>query len=487
MRSASRPAPTHRRILPDVTDLLFRHFGRIAAVTCLTIGTALVYNAVYGPSYTASVRVLVTPSGGTVGAGGGLPDGGSTLVVADHGQTARNQAELLNDHGLISKFLPAASAAPAARAGLLPMLAQRAGERWRRIGVRLGLLSPASAQELLAARLSHAVTARAVGDTDVVRLDFTWDDRFFAASAVNQVLAGYQRAIAGAADARAALRQAQVRQAEAEADLSGTMSRGGEQAVDLNGEKNAMQARVEAARTQADRLRLDRELARHKLEQVQHEYENGGWVDGADKDSFTQDLADSFASLLKQRADLQSDPHPSARAIRRVDAEINEVRQQNYRAAQLALNSKVDTMSERLQSVEDGMTRDQAALRTLDTQSAEADLVAQTQAARQARATEARRRTLEASTRVDAVWQEVGSTRALSEAGVPAEPDFPAPSLLVDMATLIGVLLGLGGAMLAERRRATIDRPADVARHLDIEVLARLRDVPIARLEAPAL
>jgi capsular polysaccharide biosynthesis protein len=158
------------------------------------------------------------------------------------------------------------------------------------------------------------------------------------------------------------------------------------------------------------------------------------------------------------------------------------VRQQNYRAVELAGTAQLDTLSERLQSADDAIARDQTTLHRLDSQTAEADLAAQTRAARLARADDARRRTQQAAARVDAIWQEVGSTRALSEASPPAEPDFPAPSLLVEGACAVGLAAGLLSALLAERGRRTIDRPDDIVRHLKIEVLARLHDVPMAQL-----
>ena len=40
----------------------------------------------------------------------------------------------------------------------------------------------------------------------------------------------------------------------------------------------------------------------------------------------------------------------------------------------------------------------------------------------------------------------------------------------------------LRGAVLAERRRMTIDRPSDIARHLKLDVVARLNEVPMAQL-----
>jgi capsular polysaccharide biosynthesis protein len=135
-----------------------------------------------------------------------------------------------------------------------------------------------------------------------------------------------------------------------------------------------------------------------------------------------------------------------------------------------------------LQRLDDQVTQDQADLRGLDGQAAQADVQNQARAARVARVAAARRRTEAASARVDAIWQEVGSTRALSEAAPPTEPDPPSPVMVLNAACLFGLVAGFGSALLAERRRMTIDRPSDIARHLKLDVVARLSEVPMAQL-----
>ena len=483
---------TERHILSDLTDLLFRRFRRIVVILCLSAGAALAFNAVRGPSYTASVRVLVTPNAGTVGTGSA---GEGAVVVTDHGQTARNQAELLNDPGLTAKLLPGTLAAGApAPPGLRERLLRRAGESGRDLAVRLGLVSPATDQERFAARLGHAVSAQAVGDTDVIRLDFTWDDRFFAARTVNLLLSGYQNAIAASAAARDALRQAQLAQADAEAELTDADMRRAAQSggrnnaapADLDQERATLKERIEAARKTSDSLRLERELARRKLDTVDQAYKTGGWVDAADQGTGSgaggATPSADFAALLQERQDLTSAPKPDQRAIRRVNGEISDLREENYLSVRRFESAQIGDISDRLGRLDDQLTQDQAALRGLEAQAAQADVQNQAHAARVARVAAARRRTEAAAARVDAVWQEVGSTRALSEASPPAEPDAPSPVMVLNAACLFGLAAGFASALLAERRRLTIDRPSDIARHLKLDVVARLNEVPMAQL-----
>ncbi len=479
---------TERHILLDLTDLLFRRFRRILVILGLSIGAALLYNGVTGPSYTASVRVLVSPSSGTIGGG---PSSDGAVVVTDHGQTARNQAELLNDPGLVGKLLPATLAAEAPiPPGWRERLLHQAGERWHALAVRLGLISPASDKERFAARLGRAVSATAVGDTDVIRLDFTWGDRFFAAHTVNLLLKGYQQAIAASAAARDELRQAQLAQADAEAELTDadmhraaqSGGRNNEAPADLDQERATLKERIEAARKTSDNLRLERELDRRKLDSVDQAYKTGGWVDSADAGDGAAKPSADFAALLQERQDLMAASKPDQRAIRRVNGEISDLRQENYLAVRRFESAQIDDISARLQRLDDQVTQDQADLRGLDGQAAQADVQNQARAARVARVAAARRRTEAASARVDAIWQEVGSTRALSEAAPPTEPDPPSPVMVLNAACLFGLVAGFGSALLAERRRMTIDRPSDIARHLKLDVVARLSEVPMAQL-----
>jgi uncharacterized protein involved in exopolysaccharide biosynthesis len=114
----------------------------------------------------------------------------------------------------------------------------------------------------------------------------------------------------------------------------------------------------------------------------------------------------------------------------------------------------------------------------MDAGQAELAVLTQSRAAATARLAEARRHAEQIQARIDSAWQEVGGTRVLSTVRPPVEPNFPSPDFLLQVATLGGLLAGVASAVLSERARPTIDRPADIARHLGVEVLARLDDMP---------
>jgi uncharacterized protein involved in exopolysaccharide biosynthesis len=484
---------SENRFLLDLTYLLFRRGPRIVAVSGLIFGSALAYNAACGPSYTASMRVLVTPSAGTLALSGGSAEPGTsaaaTLVVQDHGQTARNQAELLGDPGLIRKMLPNPRALPhAASPGPVEWLLARAGGTWRAKAEKLGLIDAANDEERLQARLSHALTVRAVGDTDVIKLDFTWNDRAFAASALNWIVAGYQHRIADTVEGRDALQRAGIRRAGAQAELSAidTALAKARDAAGRDGEgqsKDAIQARLDAARGTADGLRLTQELARRKLAATDQSYKTGGWVGGADGQAAgASKLSEKFADLLKQKAVLAAATPPDADAIAAIDHQISQVRDQNYRRIRTQYSGELAAASDKLTPVAAGIAADEATLRALDARQADIQMLQAARPARLAALADETRHLAEARARIDAAWQEVGASRALSQAAPPAEPDFPAPGLLLKSAGAFGLAAGLASAAWAERRRRTFDRPADIVRLLGIDVLARLDDLPAAQL-----
>ena len=481
------------RLALDLAYLLFRRGPRIVVVAGLIFGAALAYNAAYGPSYTASMRVLVTPSAGTLAVSGDNAEPGTsaaaTLVVQDHGQTARNQAELLGDPGLIRKLLPSLQALPhAATPGPIERLVAKAGATWRAHAEQLGLLDAANDDERLQARLSHALTVRAVGDTDVIKLDFTWNDRAFAARALNLIVGGYQHSIADTVEGRDALHRAEIRLVGAQTELAAIDSAlaKAQDAAGKDGagqDKAAIEARLDAARASADGLRLSQELARRKLAGTDQSYRTGGWVGGADGQAAgPSKLAANFADLLKQKAALAAATPPDADAIDAIDHQISQLRDQNYRHVRAQYNAELGAAGDKLAPITTAIAADEAALRALDARQSDIRMLGAARPAKLAALADEKRHVAEARARIDAAWQEVGASRALSQAAPPAEPDFPSPGLLLKFASAFGVAAGLASAAWAERRRRTFDRPADIVRLLGIDVLARLDDLPAVQL-----
>ncbi len=462
------------RPLHDLLYIGCRRLRRIAAVAAICVTIAVCYVTVQGPFYTASVRVLVGSDPG---------DGAGPQAPLEHGQAARNQAELLSDPGLIRRLLPGLRSLPQADApGWLDRLSARLGAVWRQRARSLGLVRRPDPGTRLAERISRALRVTAVGDTDVIALSLTWSDPAFAASALNLILAGYQGAVTQAEHARLALHLAETRLADAQAQLNALDERilaatpGGD-ADQVRRERQRMESRLAAERADADTARLDRELARRKLEAVEKSFRAGGWVDSpdaADSPSGTPALQQSFVALLDRRQTLLAKLPADSPKVHALDQQIARVREQNYRGIRQLLSARIAGLDAGLARDGASIADDEAGLRDLDARQSSQDVLAQARAAEAARVMEERRRTEAARQRLDPAWVEVGSTRVLSEAVPPAEPDWPAPALVLEAACLAGLVLGLAAAMAAERTRRTIDRPEDVARFLNIETLALL-------------
>ncbi len=465
---------TEHHLGTDLAYVLVRRSPRIAVVALLTIAVALSYNVLHGPVYTASLRVLVFPTAGAAAAVS--PADEAALIVQDHGQTARNQAELLRDPGLIRRLAPSLQQlrGAAVRSGGTVVRGE-----WDALAERLGLGPALDPQEAFADRVMQALRVTAVGDTDVVRLDFTWGDRHFAADALNLLLSGYQHAVAETAGARDALVRARAELADAQAASAslGVRVDAAQDALTGLGSADAIRGALDQARHAADGLRLDRELARRKLDAADQAFKSGGWVDGPAV-SGTPLLARNFATLLGKRQEAaQAGPANSA-AVHKIDGEIKQVREQNYRAVRRAYGADLAALDARLAASAAAVASAEARQRAMDADQSELAVLTQARAAAMARLTEARRHAEQIQARIDNAWQEVGGTRVLSTVQPPADPNWPAPDFLLQVATVGGLLAGLASAALAERARPTIDRPADIVRHLGVEVLARLDDMP---------
>ncbi len=450
---------------------------RIAIVATLTIAVALGYNLMHGPVYTASLRVLVFPA--MAPAAAVSPADEAALIVQDHGQTARNQAELLSDPGLIRRLAPGLQQLRGAsvRSGATMVRGE-----WSALAERLGLGPVADPQEVFAARVIQALTVTAVGDTDVVRLDFTWGDRHFAADALNMLLSGYQHAVAESAGARDALVRARTELADAQTASGSVAARLDAAQVALAGLGRAETVRddLDQARRAADGLRVDRELARRKLDAADQAFKSGGWVDGPAV-SGTPLLAKNFAALLGKRQEAaQAGPANSA-AVHKIDGQIKQVRDQNYRAVRRAYSADLAALDAKLAASAAAIASGEARQRAMDASRSELEVLTRARTEAAARLAGARRRAEQIQTRIDGAWQEVGGTRVLSTVRPPADPNWPAPDFLLQLAMVGGLLAGLASAAMAERARPTIDRPADIVRHLGVEVLARLDDMPVAQ------
>lgn len=453
-----------QHMLRDALYVLFKRRLLILLVTLAAMAAGAAYAALAGAAYTASARIVVSAAPG---------------ATLDHGQVARSQAALFGDPGLLRLLLPTLKARlpadrrpPVARA-----LARIAG--WFAAG--------GDPDEALYARLSHALSAAAIGDTDVVALRFTWTDPRFAADALNLILSNDETAVSRAAGARLDIKLAEQALQDADAQVQAVDARlaavpVGQDAAELERQRDRIASRIAASRSAGDALRVERELAQRKLDRVEQAYSSGGWVDAPDAQdtpSGAPALQQTFVTLLDKHQMMLSHLPPDSAPVRAVDAQIGQVREQNFLAVKQLLAGKLSVLSERLSQLDADIAADEASARDTDDRLVKLDALTQTRAAAAARAAAAQRRYDDAKLAVDALGREVSGIRMLSPAAPPARPDTAAPALIVLLAGCLGCGLGVLGACVAERTRRTMDRPRDVARLLGIEVLARVPDLRV--------
>jgi uncharacterized protein involved in exopolysaccharide biosynthesis len=482
-----------RNFARDALYVLFRYRLRIVLLTLTSVGVVAAAIALGGGTYTASARIVVTAAGS---AGQGAQ---ATLVLANNGQSARNQAELFADPGLLRPLLPVLKARlqavrprPAAQelARLETWLAAKLRVRawaWIWTGAGDWLVGPSDPDEVLLLRLRHALTAAAIGDTDVVALRFTWPDADFAADALNLMLSGDESAVAQAAGARLDIKLADAALHDADAQVQALDDQLafvpiGQDAASLERQRDRIASRLAASRSTGDALRVERELSHRKLETVERAYRSGGWVDSPDAQDTpagAPELQQTFVTLLDKHQMMLSHLPPDSAKVRAVDHQIGEVREQNYLAVKQVLTSRLATLDERLSRLNADIAADEASARDTDDSLVKLDALAQSRAAAAARAAVAQRRYDDAKLAVDALARNVSGIRVLSPAAPPPRPDAPAPGLLLVLALVGGLAMGVLSALLAELTRRTMDRPRDIARLLDVEVLARVPDLRV--------
>ena len=410
-------------------------YWRLLAGFAIAFGlAAFTYGAIVGPRFTASGLLMVLQPG-----------------------TARNEAEMLRDPGLI-RGLPVQPPA----------------------GMRL---------ETLYAQLGRALTVVAVPDTDIVEVRFTWRNPRFAADALNAFLGEQAHLASGEAAVSAAMALAQTRLRDAQAALDAAdrrvaaLPRVAGSAPDqgaIEREKDRIASRMTAARADAESLRLERDLAAKKLEAAEKSFAGGGWVDNPDAPisaSGTPALDQTFIELLDKRGKLLAHLPPDSPQVKNLDSQIARAREHAYQNVRQVLGDRLHAVDERLASLAAGNSADEAALRSLDDQLVEVEALAGSRQEAAARVAEAGRQLDDLRRQSETAIRDAAGVRVLSQARPPITADFPQPWLVFWLSLPAGALAGLAAASWAERRRVTIDRPEDIARLLKIPVLASVPEL----------
>ncbi len=454
--------------MQDAIYILFKHKLRILAVTLVFFLAAVAYGAAVGPLYTASGRLLVNAAG-------------------ERGQAARTEAEILRDPALIRGMAPSLVTKLPTPIGLAAVF-RALGTVWRHCLVDLGLVRRAPPDEVLAAHVGRALRVQAVPDTDVVVLHVTWRDPAFAAIVLNALLGEQGRLAAGSTEAAQTLALAQTRLHDAQAQLAQIEARiaalpqavGGADQGAMEREKDRISSRIAAARSDADALRVQRDLAAKKLDAAEKAYQGGGWVDNPDTPSGVSGapaLDQTFVDLLSERGKLLAHLPADSPKIHAIDTQISEAREHAYQTVRQVLGDRLRGFDERLAALAAQIGTDEAAMRSLDDRLVQVEALGGSRQEAVARVTEAERHLEGLKRETETAARDAAGLHVLSPASVSADPDFPSPAFVASVAAFLGFLAGLASAVLAEHKNLTLDRPQDIARVLKIPVLARVPEL----------
>jgi uncharacterized protein involved in exopolysaccharide biosynthesis len=453
--------------LQDAIYLLCKRARRIFAITLVAGLAGYAYGISTGPVYTATGRVLVSPN----------------QPGLERGEAARNEAEILRDPSLIRAALPLLWASlPPPSKSRAAVMARAVGTWWTHTLLEIGLASPATPDALFQARLDHALSVSAVAGTDVVVLRVSWPDQGFPATVLNTLLQQQQRLASGNAQAVEAAALAQSRLVDAQSQLAHIESRiaslpklGGAppEPGALEREKDRIDSRLSATRADSDALRLERDLAAKKIEAADKAYQGGGWVDNPDAPASASGapaLDQTFTDLLEKRGLLLMKLPADSPKVKALDSQISQAREHAYQSTKQVLGTRLHIADTRLATLSAQADADDAARRGLDDRLVELEALLSSRQEANAHVAEVQRQS-------DAATRDAAGLRVLSQASVPPEPDFPSPALILWASILGGLCVGLASAVMAERHRATIDRPRDIARILKIPVLAAVPEL----------
>ncbi len=464
---------TEPSALRDATYVLFKRRNRILFLTLAAAFAAYLYGVAHGASFTATARLLTT----------------ATAPGQDHGQAARNEAEILRDPALLRAIEPTVGQLLPPPGRLAARTAHALAAWWHQQLVQAGLSAAETEDERLAVSLTRALRVVVVPDTDVVELRFTWRSPAFAAAVLNALLRDQHRLATGDAEASqgvilaaARLRDAQAQLAQLDQRIAALpqMSGAAPDAGEIEREKDRVASRIGAAQSSADALRVDRELAARKLEAAEKAYAGGGWVDNPDAPagSSGEAAADpTFIALLEKRARLVNKVPADFPGVHEVDVQIAQAREHAYQTVHQVLNDRLHAIDDRLAALAAQSAADQGELRGLDDRLVQLEALLGSRKSAETQVSDAARALDEQKRQAETAIHQAAGLRVLGEANPPAEPDFPSPILLLWASTLAGFGLGLLSAVLAERNRITIDRPQDIARVLKIPVLASVPEL----------
>ena len=491
---------TESSSLRDILVVVFKHLHAILLIFLVSSLTGVMAILLSTPQFTATSKLLVQVGREKTASFAGERPQGAHVSLIQRAQDINNQVEILRDPSLMVKLLPelkrrlalieGAKSAPVDGGGWrqslrdsLDFVKRQVRETAAAAGWSSTALTP---DEALLLRLLDALDIGFPKDTDVIVVNFTWSDRDFAAYVVNALVRVFQEEhvrIHGVenstnyyADQLGAARGELV---QAEQAISEFMKAG--EISNLDAEKTLALNALAQTDQELNLARIALENINQKLIATDRSYAKPGeWIETLDPElgeASIKALDESFVALSTERTLLLGRFSPGYPAVVNIEAQLRQLREAKYSALKARYIAKRGETLERIAALQAKIRLKRAELARLGDRTIDYQRVVRQRDQLEAQTAELRQKVDDLRVRDGLDDRVITSIKVISPAEPPIRPSSPRKALILVTTALAGLFVGLSFAVVAEFFNHTFRNEQDVARVLDLPLLATLPHV----------
>ncbi len=488
----SEPASSSLR---DILNVPFKHWGVIAVVLLLSLSVGLADILLVDPEYVATSKLLVEIGREKTAPLALEPQPSYNVSFQERPQNINNEIEILRDPALMAGLLPAIKerlnqadrlhppCAPAFWDGAAAWADETfrpARVAWKAALERAGFSRKLTPDEELTVRLLGRLDIDFTKETDVINVSFRWNNPEIAAFVTNLYVQAYQErhiqihGVGTSSDFyKEQLAAARRDLDDADRSLGEFMQNG--KISNIEAEKSLALNYLTELDKESNQARISLDDVKKKLADIEQTYrQSGKWIEtpeSGESEAGIRALDQSFVSLSTERTRLLAHFSADYPAVASIDQQLSEIREQkhtalkaHYAALQSALVERAAALDAKIQAKKDDLA--QLSNRTL-----EYEKLKQRQTQLQTQVADYRKKVEDLRISEDLDARNFTSTKIISTATAPIMPSAPKKSLILCLAALIGLLLGLAFAVIAEFFNHTFRHEQDVRRVLGVPLL----------------
>ena len=500
-----------RTFVPEIVDVLIRRKRAIGVVWLSAIVAAILFLLLASPTYTATTKIIVNIGREKFEPLQMQAEPIANLMVQQRDNDANNEVELLESPALIQQVAvplrqkleaePTNRPSEGTSKSWMESVRLQIKEQKRRARqllkqqmaelegplVALHLVRRLNPDQEFALKIERAFDVSHIKETDVIVLEFSWDDPESAATALNMLIEAYQNKRIQVFEEKHSVgfygdevKTSEAELADLESKLNEFLREGG--ISNLEAEKTLLLNQLADSRQEAERLRTDIENVRMKLANIQRTYQGSqAWIetpDAADAVAGTQALDERFVQLLAERNSLLARLLPDAYQVKNVDAQLTELRQQKYNSLQSFYHVRATTLSDKLERLKADIQAKQDQLADLTARTTQYEHLQQRRALLTAQVDDYRKKVESLRINDELNANAFTSIHLVGPAQPPPMPSFPKPSLILPLAAAFGLLAGIAFAVMQDLLGGTIGQPKQIERILRIPLLATIPESP---------